>query len=213
MNHHNSSHRWASRCSPSQRLQPASRCARTASSKEARRNRKITRRSGKCSVLFLLTLKITSLEGLYHWVWSPLQRRDRPSSTTVLCSRHAKLSLRLIRANLSKSTRTLTASVSWLPLPSAFRLPLSLTTPDPGHRPRVVYADAPCGHRERGREARLHILAERPHRASTRCVRSWKGGLPPTERRAQPRPRAPGRGKNVRRSIRSCTLIQKLTRT
>ena len=51
-------------------------------------------------------------EGLYHWVWSLLQRRDRRSSTTVFYSRHAKLSSCSIRASLSRSTRTLTASVS-----------------------------------------------------------------------------------------------------
>ena len=54
---------------------------------------------------------------------------------------------------------------------STYRYPshlLSLHTttddPDPGCRLRVVYADTPS------REARLHILAERPHWASTYTI-------------------------------------------
>ena len=142
------------------------------------------------------------LEGLCHWVWSPLQFRDRPSLTTVLCSSHAKLSFPLIQASLSNLTRTPTASVSYRCLSICFRHTPSLTTPDPGRRPRVVYADTPRSHCERGCEARLYILLERPHRASTRFIRAWKGGLPPTERRTQPRPRAP-------RRERMCVLLSR----
>ena len=78
-------------------------------------------------------------EGLYHWVWSLRQRRDRRSSTTMLYSRHAKLSSCSIRASLSRSTRTLTASVSCRSL-SLLRSPYTITDYPPTRTAdRVLY--------------------------------------------------------------------------
>ena len=127
-----------------------------------------------------------------------------PAPTTVPCSRHAKLSLRSIRPNLPSSMRTLMESVSYHSLTLCAYHTLSLTT---GNRPRIVYAKTPRGHRERGREARLRILAERPQRAGAGCVHAWQCGLSPNERCAQPHPRAPFRGRMCV-SFSRCALQQ-----
>ena len=55
-------------------------------------------------------------------------------------------------------------------------LSLHTTTDNPSCEPRVGYAITPSRNRERGREARLHILAEQLHWASMRFVCAWKAG-------------------------------------
>jgi hypothetical protein len=109
-------YRWDSRCSPSRKRQVASRCVRTASSRMAQRNRKIMKQFGECSLHRIVVQNNSRYvtTGLFHWVLSLHQHRDRDWSIILLYLCLVKLSLSSTRTNLSRLMQIRMASVSRL---------------------------------------------------------------------------------------------------
>ena len=137
-------YRWDSRCSRLRKHRLASRYARTASSRTAQQDRQIMRQSGECC-LPRHTRPINGhyvAAGLFHWVWSLHQHRDRHWSIILLCLRRAKRSSISTQTNHSRSMRIRTASVSCF---LAVRRPHSLFLV---YRPGIIHSDPPRSYRE-----------------------------------------------------------------